>query len=63
MSEKLACQNCVFWKKAYGTFTVTGWTGMDRDDGHCHFEPRTIPKRGDDFCHNHKREGAPDVKV
>ncbi len=40
------CADCRFWKKDYGMFCMNGWTGMDRDDGHCHVEPRRIPIQG-----------------
>jgi hypothetical protein len=45
-----SCETCVFWRKDYGTFTVTGWTGMDRNDGYCHLEPKVVPKQADDLC-------------
>jgi hypothetical protein len=56
MSETPACRNCIYWKKDNGTFTVTGWTGMNREDGHCQYEPKAIPKSGESFCHHHTRE-------
>jgi hypothetical protein len=56
MNNHPACRNCIYWKKDYGVFTATGWTGMDSDDGACHYEPKTIRKRGEDFCHHHTRE-------
>jgi hypothetical protein len=40
------CEDCRFWKKDYGMFCVNGWTGMGRDEGHCHVEPRRIPIQG-----------------
>lgn len=40
------CAECRYWKKDYGMWTMTGWTGMDRDNGYCHVEPRTIHKEG-----------------
>lgn len=46
------CETCVFWKRDRGTFTATGWTGVDKKDGYCHFEPREIHKNGSSFCHN-----------
>jgi len=49
---KRTCENCAWWKKDWGIFTATGWTGMGRNDGHCHYEPRPIVKRGNDRCHN-----------
>jgi hypothetical protein len=41
------CKDCRFWQKDYGTFTATGWTGMDRDHGWCRVEPTTIAMAGD----------------
>lgn len=45
-----ACENCTYWKKDYGIYTVTGWTGMDRKNGGCHFEPKAVSTQADDFC-------------
>ncbi len=46
------CSTCKWWKQDFGIMTVTGWTGMWRDDGYCHFEPHRIYKKADDCCHN-----------
>lgn len=57
------CETCRWWKQDFGTFTATGWTGMDRNEGHCHFERRRIAKRGDDCCHDwhsDKRQAKPE---
>jgi hypothetical protein len=51
-----ACRSCIYWKKDYGRWTFNGWTGMDRDNGVCRYEPREIPKKGEDFCHHHTGE-------
>lgn len=40
------CEECRYWKQDYGMWTMTGWTGMGRDDGHCHVEPRRLPMQG-----------------
>ncbi len=44
------CKTCRFWQRDYGIWTVTGWTGMGRDDGHCCVLPTKIAKQGTDFC-------------
>jgi len=49
-NQEKICRNCVFWKKDYGVWTVTGWTGMDRDSGNCHLKPEKVSKKGNDFC-------------
>ena len=33
---------------------MNGWTGMDRDDGHCHLEPVRIYKRAADLCSHYE---------
>lgn len=44
------CVNCKFWKKDYGTFTITGWTKMDKQDGYCYYFPVRIEKKSHDMC-------------
>ena len=44
------CRDCEFWVWDPGMWTMTGWTGMDREDGHCHLEQKVIRKDGNDFC-------------
>lgn len=44
------CETCRWWKKDYGIFTFTGWTGTDRDDGSCRHEPKAIYKSGSSVC-------------
>lgn len=36
------CKNCIYWVWDKEIFTATGWTGMGREDGHCHYEPKRI---------------------
>jgi len=50
----MKCSGCQWWKKDYGVWTFTGWTGMDRDDGHCHLEPARIYKRATDICSHYE---------
>ena len=50
------CSNCVWWQQDFGVWTFTGWTGLWRDDGYCHFEPHRIYKKGDDYCHNYEEK-------
>ena len=52
MQDGMACRNCQWWRKDYGTFTATGWTGGMADNGHCHFNPKRISMLGSGFCHN-----------
>ena len=44
------CKDCQFWKKDYGTFCFNGWTGMDRDDGHCMVAPVKVYRRGQEIA-------------
>ena len=44
------CKNCKYWKKDYGIHCFNGWTGMDKRDGYCHFDIKTVYKTADDFC-------------
>ena len=46
----LTCRDCMYWKQDFGIWTMTGWTGMGRDAGHCYLEPKRISKPGSDFC-------------
>lgn len=46
------CANCKWWEQDYGIWTVTGWTGMWRDDGDCRIEPHRIYKKGKNCCRN-----------
>lgn len=55
---KQICANCRYWKKDWGMFTVTGWTGACHNDGYCHLEPRQIYKSGDSFCQYFKAREA-----
>lgn len=48
------CSGCQWWKKDYGIFCVNGWSGMDRDDGHCLREPVTVYKRATDICSHYE---------
>lgn len=54
----LECQACKWWKKDYGMWTFTGWTGMSKDDGHCHLEPKRICKLARDYCQHHAPENG-----
>ena len=56
------CRECAYWQKDYGTWCINGWTGMCRDDGHCHYEVRKVGKSATDFCH-HFREATEDYPV
>ena len=53
MSE---CKECFFWKKDLGIHCFNGWTGWDRNDGHCHFDVREVYKEGDNFCRHFKKK-------
>jgi hypothetical protein len=55
-SRRKTCETCVYWKKDYGMWCVNGWTGLERDDGHCHYEPNPIAKTACDFCSHHTTE-------
>ena len=44
------CEHCKYWKKDFGIHCVNGWSGMDKDNGHCHYEIKTIYKNAEDFC-------------
>ena len=46
----LCCSGCKYWVKDNGIWCFNGWSGTDRNDGHCHLDPKTISKKGDDFC-------------
>ncbi len=50
MDKEHICANCQWYKRDYGVFTATGWTGMDRNKGQCNYEPRPIRKDGKDWC-------------
>lgn len=50
------CAECRYWQKDYGMFCVNGWSGMDRDNGHCHVEPQRLPMAGQSIACRH---GAP----
>jgi hypothetical protein len=50
--EDKKCKNCDVWVKDQGVWCFNGWSGSDRDDGYCHFYPKKIYKRGNDFCLN-----------
>jgi hypothetical protein len=50
------CRKCYFWKRDRGMFTVTGWTGADREDGYCRLEPKVIEKSGDSTCRHFVRK-------
>ena len=53
MKEK--CENCKWWKKDYGIHCFNGWSGMNRKDGHCHYEIKPVYKTEDDFCSKYER--------
>lgn len=57
----MECSGCFWWKKDYGMWCFNGWSGMDRNDGHCHFEPKRIPTRGNDYCSHWKDKSLPVV--
>ena len=44
------CLRCKYWKKDYGIWCFNGWTGADKDDGYCHYEPKKYYKKATDFC-------------
>ena len=44
------CKDCVYWEQDFGIWCFNGWSGMDREDGYCHIEPKKIYKKGSDFC-------------
>lgn len=54
-----ACRDCRFWRKDFGTWTVTGWTGIHADRGHCHLRPVKLAKSGDDFCGSFEARRGP----
>ena len=51
------CRSCRYWKKHYGTYARTGWTGVARDDGECRQDGKALGRVGTDFCSNF-REAA-----
>lgn len=55
----MKCSGCLWWKKDYGMWCVNGWTGMDRNDGHCHLEVKTTRKSGDDYCSHWEDKNKP----
>jgi hypothetical protein len=54
--DKPECKSCKWWEYDRGMFTATGWTGGNRLDGYCHYEPKTVVKKGDDKCHNYENK-------
>ena len=44
------CEDCKWWVKDYGIMTITGWTGMDKDDGWCRANITEVRKNGKSFC-------------
>jgi len=46
------CRTCIYWKQDFGVWCVNGWSGAERDDGHCRYEPKTIRKMGEECCHH-----------
>jgi len=59
--KERSCETCVYWKKDWGIFTATGWTGMGRNNGYCRYEIHRVAKQGDDFCHNWTPKGGRDA--
>lgn len=53
MTEK--CKDCKYWVKDKGVWCMNGWSGIDRKDGHCHYEPKKIYKSEDDYCSHWKK--------
>ena len=46
------CETCKWWVKDYGLYCMNGWSGMDRDDGYCHYYPEGLYRSGKtEQCH------------
>jgi len=50
MKKEMICKNCRYWEKDNGIFCLNGWSGIDREDGFCHFGVERVYKHGKDFC-------------
>jgi hypothetical protein len=53
---EIKCENCHWWKKDYGIWCFNGWSGVNRDDGYCHFDIKKVYKKADDYCSNFAEE-------
>ena len=56
------CRDCEFWVWDPGIWCFNGWSGINREDGHCHIEPKKIYKHGSDFCGEIKPKGDVTIK-
>jgi len=51
---KMNCRDCKYWVWDKGIWCINGWSGMDKEDGNCHYEIKITYKHGSDYCHNFK---------
>ena len=52
------CRDCKYWEQDFGVWCFNGWSGIDREDGDCHIEPKKIFKDGSDFCGRFIKKGV-----